>query len=217
VSEAFAFPTPEQVAEILAQMKAAERKKYPRIKTGDHRRDAIVQARIRLLQDAERLGDFFYEPPRPMSRDERWARLRWIPVQLAALQRYGLARRVPALDTDDLDARLRLRLQILDLEPARRPDEAGARVGSIYLIGTKEGPRRIKVGFSDRPPERLKSLQCGSPVELELLAFWQAISAVESALHDALLPHRVRLEWFHGDVAPVLRAVLDSIAKEVEP
>lgn len=67
----------------------------------------------------------------------------------------------------------------------------------LYLIYAKE-LKRVKIGFSKKPENRLKQLQTGSPVQLELFAFTSAHfkEQSESQLHDKYKAKRVKGEWF---------------------
>lgn len=55
----------------------------------------------------------------------------------------------------------------------------------------------VKIGFTARRPEqRLRDLQCGSPVTLELHAFFEGGATLEQALHETFAPLRMHGEWF---------------------
>lgn len=74
---------------------------------------------------------------------------------------------------------------------------------SVYVIHM-EGSQCYKVGVSDKPMKRLKTLQCANPRKLSILhTFWfptrpQAFS-LESKLHKEFYHHKIRGEWFELD------------------
>ncbi|HEU4583634.1 MAG TPA: GIY-YIG nuclease family protein [Polyangiaceae bacterium] len=65
---------------------------------------------------------------------------------------------------------------------------------AVYYI--RGGPDRIKIGKADRPEQRLRDLQTGSPVELELLATEPGDRDVEHKRHRQFAGDRVQGEWF---------------------
>ena len=67
----------------------------------------------------------------------------------------------------------------------------------LYLIYARD-VGRVKIGLSNDPTKRLKQLQTGSPVELELFAFknYQNAHVKESELHQRFQNKRVHGEWF---------------------
>lgn len=67
----------------------------------------------------------------------------------------------------------------------------------LYLIYARD-VSRIKIGISDDPVKRLKQLQTGSPVRLELFAFrnYRNITVKEVTLHKRFQQKRVNGEWF---------------------
>jgi hypothetical protein len=71
-----------------------------------------------------------------------------------------------------------------------------SRGGWIYFIQWGDGGP-IKIGFSDRPDERLAALSTGSPVPLRLLGQMRGNRGLEQALHRKFEEDRVRREWFH--------------------
>lgn len=67
----------------------------------------------------------------------------------------------------------------------------------VYAIGVKEDPDSvIKFGVAQSPKERLKELQTGSPVMLELLAFCPGRPHHETMIHRRLMGLRHHGEWF---------------------
>lgn len=70
------------------------------------------------------------------------------------------------------------------------------RVGSVYVV---EAPAvgRQKIGHTVRDPlVRLRGLQSGSPVLLELRCSFEAPPDVEAQLHDRFADCRLHGEWF---------------------
>ncbi len=67
----------------------------------------------------------------------------------------------------------------------------------LYLIYARE-VGRVKIGLSTDPEKRLRHLQTGSPVQLELFAFRSHRNAAikEGELHTRFQHKRVAGEWF---------------------
>lgn len=77
------------------------------------------------------------------------------------------------------------------------------RKGFIYLIVAK-GLNALKIGYTDGEPEdRLRALQCGCPVELELAAALRGTMAHEREYHSEFEDYRLRGEWFDLTAKPV--------------
>lgn len=65
----------------------------------------------------------------------------------------------------------------------------------VYLIGSPQSPL-VKIGWSDNPERRLRHLQTGSPVPLQLLALFEGGAVLEAALHRQFANKRRHGEWF---------------------
>lgn len=63
----------------------------------------------------------------------------------------------------------------------------------IYFIRCGEF---VKIGKAKNPFHRKHNLQIGSPFLLELLGWFEAEASEEQRLHQKLLGHHVRGEWF---------------------
>lgn len=87
----------------------------------------------------------------------------------------------------------------------RRQMGRGVRLTRVYLIRAESRPRRLKIGLSDDPARRLRSLQVGSPVPLTLLAHVLGSREKERYLHRRFAHLRSHGEWFE-DRAVVRRA-----------
>jgi hypothetical protein len=85
---------------------------------------------------------------------------------------------------------------------------------AVYIIQAKHS-RRIKVGVSRDPVERLAELQCGNPEPLILLASRPGSELHERMLH-ATLPYRLEGEWFEwSDIAEAhVRGMRGEIKEE---
>lgn len=80
--------------------------------------------------------------------------------------------------------------------------------GVVYLVTPEAVFNReerslkcVKIGFTGGDPNvRLRALQCGSPVTLELVGYFAATEEVEKALHATFNEMRLFGEWFdlHG-------------------
>lgn len=65
--------------------------------------------------------------------------------------------------------------------------------GYVYFIGCGD---YIKIGFSTRPLDRLRSLQTSHPDTLEILGTIRGTRRLESRLHKRFADLRERGEWF---------------------
>lgn len=63
----------------------------------------------------------------------------------------------------------------------------------IYFIRAK---RHLKIGYSKDPYKRLKELQTGNPIKLEMLLVMEGGFETEKALHDYYSKYRTEGEWF---------------------
>ena len=81
----------------------------------------------------------------------------------------------------------------------------GRMSGFVYFIGPEALFRRspyndevkVKIGFTHNCPlQRLKTLQCGSPVTLDLIAYIDGSQDLERAFHDTFAQMRSHGEWF---------------------
>lgn len=72
----------------------------------------------------------------------------------------------------------------------------------VYLIGSPDSPL-VKIGWSDNPERRLRDLQAGSPVLLQLLAVFEGGHLIEAELHRRFAGKRMHGEWFDLGPDPV--------------
>ena len=68
----------------------------------------------------------------------------------------------------------------------------------IYAIQAGEGGP-IKIGQTNDPATRLKTLQTGNAETLIGLAAWRALPIDEKLLHEEFAHLRIRGEWFEPD------------------
>lgn len=64
----------------------------------------------------------------------------------------------------------------------------------IYFVRSVN--RHIKIGYSNDPEYRVKSLQTGCPTKLHIQAIMDGNSQTELGLHELFAHLRVRGEWF---------------------
>lgn len=95
--------------------------------------------------------------------------------------------------------------------PVARGGSRGVPDGFTYFV--RDGDA-IKIGFSDRPKKRIKSLATGSPRELEVLAVVPASVADEFNTHQKFAHLRIRGEWFRSD--PELLDFIEEVKKFVD-
>lgn len=70
----------------------------------------------------------------------------------------------------------------------------------VYIIGSKELPTRHKIGWAKDPEQRIRELQTGSPVPLEIIGVIRGGTLeTENELHVAFGQHRLHGEWFDID------------------
>jgi hypothetical protein len=77
----------------------------------------------------------------------------------------------------------------------------------IYFIGGDTGA--IKIGAAIDPLRRLAGLQCGSPIELRILAQGPGSPRDERILHERFAPFRLHGEWFER--SPEILAEIDRL------
>lgn len=79
----------------------------------------------------------------------------------------------------------------------------------VYFVTTASGP--VKIGSSSSPFRRIRSLQTGHHEQLELLGIVPGGEPLEQRIHESLLDHRLRGEWFrpHEHVKLCIRYHLD--------
>lgn len=76
----------------------------------------------------------------------------------------------------------------------------------VYFVKPRDADGPIKVGHSCHPLTRLQSLNCWSPVPLEIMGQIPGDPVLERRLHAKLEPWRSHGEWFHP--APEVRATV---------
>lgn len=84
---------------------------------------------------------------------------------------------------------------------------------SVYFI-KDEHTGFVKIGFSDKPEHRLKSLQTSSPNKLSLVGTVAGDKELEFVLHTTFAEHKVRGEWF--SLPSVSEAIDIAEAKQEE-
>ncbi|MGW0285571.1 GIY-YIG nuclease family protein [Streptomyces sp. NPDC004596] len=110
-------------------------------------------------------------------------------------------------------SRPELRIEVFhsptDVEQNPLPDKRG-EAAEVYVIGTP-GNSLVKIGTSTNLGQRLKSLQSGYPLRLEILWHRRGGWNLEQYLHEQFADLRQEGEWFDfGDQSPV-----DAVSKAV--
>lgn len=79
---------------------------------------------------------------------------------------------------------------------------------AVYFIRNPE-TRSVKVGWSDDPESRLRTLQTANEVELILEAVLPGSESTERTLHDRWASHHIRGEWYsdNDELNDFIRAV----------
>jgi hypothetical protein len=94
-----------------------------------------------------------------------------------------------------------------ELAPLLRRHAASRSWGLVYAIQVgDDGP--VKIGRSDNPAQRLRTLQTASAEPLRGLAAWPECFASEDLMHEEFAHVRIRGEWFRP-VPELLEMVLD--------
>jgi hypothetical protein len=70
--------------------------------------------------------------------------------------------------------------------------------GLVYFIGASNGAEAmVKIGFTKGDPtDRLRNLQCGSPLRLGIFTAFPGSQETERLLHKTFAPLRIHGEWF---------------------
>jgi hypothetical protein len=99
-----------------------------------------------------------------------------------------------------------------------RKSRRGQAPLNLYVIQAR-GSARFKIGISETPTERLRTMQIGSPLDLELVCAVAIESRkVEALAHELLANQHHRGEWFDlGEHAEAFRAKVEKCqaAKDV--
>jgi hypothetical protein len=96
---------------------------------------------------------------------------------------------------------------------------SGSSPRLLYVIRA-EGMKRYKIGISVDPERRIRNLQIGSPIRLEVISLrpLRAARLVEMGLHESLAEHRAWGEWFDlpDDVLERLLAAVEAETPAVQ-
>jgi len=104
----------------------------------------------------------------------------------------------------------------------RFPDEVGAHVARVvtllqpvaadgdfvYFIRAEIGGP-IKIGYTNRPGNRIRMIQGGNPEKLNFMGCIRGGAQAEAILHNELAAHRIRGEWFRD--APVVVRIVEAL------
>lgn len=98
--------------------------------------------------------------------------------------------------------------------PSFDEDQSMALDGYVYLIGAVTDPHRhpIKVGWSQRPAARLRSLQTGNPVALCVVLAIPGTQVTERFVHSQLAD-RLEGEWFGPAAFWPARRTMETLAQ----
>ena len=83
---------------------------------------------------------------------------------------------------------------------------------SVYMIRMKSGMNAVKIGRSCFSKDRLRSLQCATPAELEIVDVIHDNDKIEKELHRLCKEYRIRGEWFYDCVQ--VRAIWKRVKEE---
>jgi len=103
---------------------------------------------------------------------------------------------VPPPGAEDLCAWFKIEWQ-KSKKRVGRLRKPSSRMGYVYFIAPSGGGC-VKVGFTENDVAwRLRALQCGSPVRLEVIGLVRGPILFERWFHAVLEPDRSHGEWFH--------------------
>lgn len=99
------------------------------------------------------------------------------------------------------------------------PNRVGNKKNVVYFIQIKNGP--IKIGLTGNVKNRLKSLSCSLPYDLELLHVMPGDEKLEKKLHKKFCKYHIRGEWFecHDGILNYLKKLQSKnsqVAKNIE-
>jgi len=103
--------------------------------------------------------------------------------------------------------------------PANGPLLGHPGDGWIYLIGSADH-KHVKLGTTENVARRLRELQTGSPVQLQVLWTSPGGRPLEKALHRKLDAYRQHGEWFDlsgHDPVELVRSVAQGMGVQVAP
>lgn len=73
--------------------------------------------------------------------------------------------------------------------------QVSSKQGYVYVIGNLL-QKVCKIGFSENPKKRIKSIQTGCPFVLNTLLLFEADKYTETRLHHKYAKYRISGEWF---------------------
>lgn len=77
----------------------------------------------------------------------------------------------------------------------RLKDQVSSKKGYVYVIGNLNA-KICKIGFSEKPKERIKSIQTGCPHLLKIILLFEAEKYTETKLHHKYARYKLYGEWF---------------------
>lgn len=123
------------------------------------------------------------------------------PVRRGEFARQYLAQMI----SEEMPGATDLHWKTKDTPPPRPPKEELSQVYFIYATDAE----KVKIGYSDSPESRLKTLQIGSPVPLHILVTVKGGANLEKKLHEKFSRSHSHGEWFHmsEDIEMYIREV----------
>ena len=84
--------------------------------------------------------------------------------------------------------------------------------GYVYVIGNLN-EKICKIGFSQKPKERLKGIQTGCPHILKIILLFEAEKYTETKLHHKYSKYKLSGEWFLID-GELEKSIYENIKKQ---
>lgn len=102
----------------------------------------------------------------------------------------------------------------IELALSRAPRGMLRILSAVYVIANAANDL-VKIGYADNLGQRMSGLNCGSPVDLELVHFVYFVDeyiakCVEGDAHRALAEHRRKGEWFNVTLDQAGEAIAQS-------
>lgn len=66
----------------------------------------------------------------------------------------------------------------------------------VYMVYFIEANKRIKIGYTENPTQRISDIQVSSPYKINVLLLINGTVRYEKLIHKKFKPYRLRGEWF---------------------
>lgn len=101
--------------------------------------------------------------------------------------------------------------KLKDLHPVTIREEAEGYRCYVYFIQCPV-TKRVKIGFSGDPEDRLRGMKSFCPTEIFMLYKIKTLSGLEPMLHERFAKYRAHHEWF--EYGEELRVFIEALRAE---